>query len=47
VSVSLGVSTYLTDSGGADELLELADNRMYMAKRAGKNRVYAPALGNC
>jgi diguanylate cyclase (GGDEF)-like protein/PAS domain S-box-containing protein len=47
VSVSLGVSTYLADAGGADELLELADNRMYMAKRAGKNRVYAPALGNC
>jgi diguanylate cyclase (GGDEF)-like protein/PAS domain S-box-containing protein len=47
VSVSLGVSTYLVDAGDADELLELADNRMYMAKRAGKNQVFAPALGNC
>ncbi len=47
VSVSLGVSTYLVDTGDADELLELADNRMYMAKRAGKNQVFAPSMGNC
>ncbi len=47
VSVSLGVSTYLTDVGDRNLLLKYADQRMYMAKRAGKNKVLAPALGNC
>ncbi len=47
VSVSLGVSTYLTDVGDRNLLLKYADQRMYMAKRAGKNKVVAPALGNC
>ena len=47
VSISLGVSTYLTDVGDRNMLLKYADQRMYMAKRAGKNKVVAPALGNC
>lgn len=47
VSISLGVSTFLTDVGDRNMLLKYADQRMYMAKRAGKNRVIAPALGNC
>jgi diguanylate cyclase (GGDEF)-like protein len=47
VSVSLGVSTFPTDVPDRDKLLEVADARMYMAKRAGKNRVCAPSLGNC
>ena len=47
VSVSLGVSTYPIDVPDRDRLLEIADSRMYMAKRAGKNRVFAPSLGNC
>ncbi|MCK4506436.1 MAG: diguanylate cyclase, partial [Candidatus Aegiribacteria sp.] len=47
VSISLGVSTYLTDVRDRDMLLKYADQRMYMAKRAGKNKVVAPALGNC
>ncbi|MCK5063859.1 MAG: diguanylate cyclase [Candidatus Fermentibacteraceae bacterium] len=47
VSISLGVSTYLTDVKDQNMLLKYADQRMYMAKRAGKNRVVAPALGNC
>ena len=47
VSISLGVSTYLTDVRDRDMLLKYADQRMYMAKRAGKNSVVAPALGNC
>jgi diguanylate cyclase (GGDEF)-like protein/PAS domain S-box-containing protein len=46
VTVSLGVSSYLTDPGDAAGLLELADQRMYRAKRAGKNQVCAPALDN-
>lgn len=47
VSVSVGVSTFPTDVPDRDRLLEAADKRMYLAKRAGKNRVTAPALGNC
>ena len=47
VSISLGVSTYLTDVRDRDMLLKYADQRMYMAKRAGKNSVVAPSLGNC
>ena len=47
VSISLGVSTYLTDVGDRNMLLKYADQRMYMAKRAGKNKVVAPAMGNC
>jgi len=47
VSVSLGVSTYPSDVSDRNLLLEYADQRMYMGKRAGKNRVIAPELGNC
>lgn len=47
VSISLGVATYPSDVGDRDMLLKYADQRMYMAKRAGKNRVVAPAMGNC
>jgi len=47
VSISLGVSTYPSDVADRDMLLKYADQRMYMAKRAGKNRVVAPAMGNC
>lgn len=47
VSISLGVSTYITDVRDRNLLLKYADQRMYMAKRAGKNKVLAPALGNC
>lgn len=41
VSVSLGVASFPADSREKDELFELADQRMYSAKRAGKNRVCA------
>jgi diguanylate cyclase (GGDEF)-like protein/PAS domain S-box-containing protein len=47
VSVSLGVSTFLTDVKERDKLLDVADQRMYAAKKAGKNQVCASALGNC
>ena len=39
VSLSLGVAAFPVDSRLRDELIELADQRMYRAKRAGKNRV--------
>lgn len=41
VSVSLGVASFPVDSRERDELFEMADQRMYGAKRAGKNRVCA------
>jgi len=41
VSVSLGVASFPADSREKDELFEIADQRMYSAKRAGKNRVCA------
>jgi diguanylate cyclase (GGDEF)-like protein/PAS domain S-box-containing protein len=47
VSISLGVATYPTDVSEKDMLLKYADQRMYMAKKTGKNRVVAPFLGNC
>ncbi len=39
VSLSLGVATFPVDSREKDELVELADQRMYRAKRSGKNKV--------
>lgn len=39
VSLSLGVATFPVDSREKDELIELADQRMYRAKKAGKNQV--------
>jgi len=39
VSLSLGVATFPEDSRERDELIEVADQRMYRAKRAGKNSV--------
>lgn len=47
VSVSIGVATFPSDVSDRERLLEIADKRMYMGKRAGKNRVMAPAFGNC
>ena len=38
VSSSIGVAIYPTDEGAPGELLEHADQAMYQAKRAGKNR---------
>ena len=38
-TVSVGVATFPGDANTASRLLELADQAMYRAKRAGKNRV--------
>jgi len=46
-TMSLGVSTYLSDAGGRNMLLKCAEQRMYMAKPTGTNRVVAIAPGNC
>lgn len=47
ISVSIGVSTFPTDVTDKEKLLETADKRMYLAKKAGKNRTSSPSLGNC
>lgn len=40
VSASIGVAIYPTDSSDADLLIRHADQAMYQAKRAGKNRYH-------
>lgn len=39
VTVSIGIATYPNDGYGEQELLQLADQAMYMAKRLGRNQV--------
>lgn len=38
-SASIGIATLLDDDGSQTELLRRADERLYVAKRAGKNRM--------
>jgi EAL domain-containing protein (putative c-di-GMP-specific phosphodiesterase class I) len=40
VSVSVGVTLYPQDGADADQLIRHADNAMYVAKQAGKNRYH-------
>jgi diguanylate cyclase (GGDEF)-like protein/PAS domain S-box-containing protein len=40
VTASIGVSLYPSDAGDTDMLLRHADQAMYMAKEAGRNRYY-------
>jgi diguanylate cyclase (GGDEF)-like protein len=41
-TVSIGVAALGDDGTRLDELLDVADKRMYMAKEAGRNRVFGP-----
>ncbi|HEV7644057.1 MAG TPA: GGDEF domain-containing protein [Pyrinomonadaceae bacterium] len=41
VTISIGVSSFPTDSKDPIELVEMADSALYRAKRAGRNRVCA------
>ncbi len=41
LSVSIGISSYPTDSHNEIELIDHADAALYAAKRAGRNRVYS------
>ena len=40
ISASLGCATLDEAAGSIDALIALADERLYAAKRAGRNRVY-------
>jgi diguanylate cyclase (GGDEF)-like protein len=42
-TVSIGVAALGDDGTRLDELLDMADKRMYLAKEAGRNRVFGPA----
>jgi diguanylate cyclase (GGDEF)-like protein/putative nucleotidyltransferase with HDIG domain len=42
-TVSVGVSTYPDDGASGHELIEIADQAMYWAKRLGRNQVRTPA----
>jgi two-component system cell cycle response regulator len=39
LTISMGVSTYPDDAAAPDELVNMADQRLYRAKKAGRNRV--------
>jgi diguanylate cyclase (GGDEF)-like protein len=39
VTASIGVATYPTGAKNKEELVEMADRAMYLAKAAGRNRV--------
>jgi diguanylate cyclase len=41
ITVSIGVSSFPTDSSDPIELVEMADSALYRAKRGGRNRVAA------
>ncbi len=45
-TISLGVATYPDDAASMEELLLMADNAELMAKRLGKNQVYAASSAN-
>ena len=45
-TISLGVATYPDDATSMEELLLMADNAELMAKRLGKNQVYAANSAN-
>ena len=45
-TISLGVATYPDDAASMEELLLMADNAELMAKRLGKNQVYAANSAN-
>lgn len=39
VTISMGVSTFPDDAATSDELIKIADDRLYRAKKNGRNRV--------
>jgi len=47
ISASVGIATYPADAQTPDDLINMADQAMYEAKRAGRNQVALaqPAAG--
>jgi diguanylate cyclase (GGDEF)-like protein len=45
LTVSIGVASYPADGQAEDELLKVADQALYQAKRLGRNRTMASSLG--
>jgi len=45
VTVSIGLASWPADGRTAGELLQLADQRLFQAKHAGRNRVVGPGTG--
>ena len=46
VTVSIGVATWaVEDTQVAEELIRLADENLYRAKRSGRNRTESAAMG--
>jgi diguanylate cyclase (GGDEF)-like protein len=45
LTVSIGVATYGEDGTSEEELLKVADQALYQAKRMGKNRTMASTVG--
>jgi len=39
LTASMGIASYPEDSDNIDEIIKIADDRLYVAKREGKNRV--------
>ena len=39
VTLSIGIACFPKDTKNMDELMKLADNALYRAKRGGKNRI--------
>ena len=42
LTVSIGVATWDADGRSVDGLLDVADERLYQAKAAGRNRIVGP-----
>jgi len=41
ITLSIGVASYPLDSNDKDELVEVADKALYLAKKSGRNKVSA------
>jgi diguanylate cyclase (GGDEF)-like protein len=40
VTVSAGIATYPANGGNSEDLLHAADNALYRAKKAGRDRIF-------